>query len=375
VSRADVEDEIESESRGKRGRTVIMPRDALDGFDAESRYGRGHAERLRRAAERERRAAERAAYEAGLRAEEPAPDRDPNAVYIGWGFVIGRRWLGYIAIAVGFAILCAFFGMWQWDRRNEAVRLDDLVTANYDHTPVPIATALPKLDSYKESQEWLQVKVTGRYDTKEQLLVRNRVHNGQPGFEVLVPLVTADGNAFIVDRGWVPTGNKQDYPDSIPAPPKGEVTVVVRLQQDEPHIPGRTDPAHTDEIQSVTLSDVAARVSQPIYSAAYGELHTETPAPAETKPLGWAKPSGNTGLHLSYFIQWFMFAGGGFGFLAYLMVQEYRNLNQDDPEERERAIERQKKRDARPKTDDEIEDELIAAASDPAEQDAATPAR
>jgi hypothetical protein len=43
------------------------------------------------------------------------------------------------------------------------------------------------------------------------------------------------------------------------------------------------------------------------------------------------------------------------------MVQEYRNLNQDDPEERERAQERQRRKDAKPKTDAEIEDDLIAS--------------
>ncbi|MCA5922954.1 SURF1 family protein, partial [Curtobacterium oceanosedimentum] len=75
----------------------------------------------------------------------------------------------------------------------------------------------------------------------------------------------------------------------------------------------------------------------------------------------WERPNADTGLHFSYFIQWFLFAAGGFGFLAYVMVQEYRNLNQDDPDERERAQERQRRKDAKPKTDDEIEDELIAS--------------
>jgi hypothetical protein len=41
------------------------------------------------------------------------------------------------------------------------------------------------------------------------------------------------------------------------------------------------------------------------------------------------------------------------------MVQEYRNLNQDDPEERERALDRQRRRESKPKTDDEVEDELL----------------
>ncbi|WNY34472.1 hypothetical protein Q9Q99_03620 [Curtobacterium flaccumfaciens] len=43
------------------------------------------------------------------------------------------------------------------------------------------------------------------------------------------------------------------------------------------------------------------------------------------------------------------------------MVQEYRNLNQDDPEERERALERERRKNLKPKTDAEIEDELIAS--------------
>jgi len=319
-------------------------------FDPGSRYGRRHAQKLARAA-----------AASGPSTNGTPDERNPDERFVGWRFVGSRRWLGYFAIAVAFAIVCALFGMWQWDRRNEAVRQNEQVAQNYEHTPVPLDRALPTASSWDDSQTWLRVSVTGRYDTDDQLLVRNRVHNGQPGFEVLTPLVTDDGRAFVVDRGWVPTGNAQDAPDHVPAPPSGEVTAIVRLQQSEPRIPGRTDPAHTDQVQSVTLSDVAKKVGTPIYTGAYGQLASESPAPTEARPLGWDRPTADTGLHLSYFIQWFMFAAGGFGFLAYLMVQEYRNLNQDDPEERERAQERQRRKDARPKTDAEIEDELLNA--------------
>jgi len=322
--------------------TTPAPQRTARGFDPAARYGRRGAERLRRVERSEDRTA-----------------HDPDAPSVGWRFVIGRRWATYFAVAIGFAVLCAFFGMWQWDRRNEAVRENAQIAANYDHTPVEVTTALPTARSFSDDQTWLRVRVTGRYDVAEQLLVRNRVHNGQPGFEVLTPLVTDSGRAFIVDRGWVPTGNRQDAPDHVPAPPTGTVQVVARLQASEPHIPGRSDPAHGDEVQSVTLPDVADRVSHPIWAGAYGQLDTEDPAPTQQAPLGWDRPSADTGLHLSYFIQWFMFAVGGFGFLGYLMVQEYRNLNQDDPEERERALERQRRREARPQTDDEIEDALL----------------
>lgn len=319
-------------------------------FDPSSRYGRRHAQKL-----------ERAAAASAADGTTRTAERDPDEPFVGWRFVRSRRWLGYFAIAVAFAIVCALFGMWQWDRRNEAVRQNEQVAQNYEHTPVPLDEALPTASSWNDGKTWLRVSVTGRYDTDDQLLVRNRVHNGQPGFEVLTPLVTDDGRAFVVDRGWVPTGNAQDAPDHVPAPPSGEVTAIVRLQPSEPRIPGRTDPAHTDQVQSVTLSDVGKKVDTPIYTGAYGQLASESPAPTEARPLGWERPTADTGLHLSYFIQWFMFAVGGFGFLAYLMVQEFRNLNQDDPEERERALERQRRKDAKPKTDAQIEDELLNA--------------
>ncbi|QWS34491.1 SURF1 family cytochrome oxidase biogenesis protein [Curtobacterium aetherium] len=316
-----------------------------DGFDPGSRYGRRHAARIRHAST--------------STSTADGPSTDPDDPSVGWRFVRSRRWLGYFAIAVAFAIVCALFGMWQWDRRNEAVRQNEQIAANYDHAPFPVDGVLPRAGTWHDDLTWLRVEVTGQYDTDHQLLVRNRVHNGQPGFEVLTPLVTAEGRAFIVDRGWVPTGNRQDRPDSIPEPPSGSVTAVVRLQESEPRIPGRTDPADSDQVQSVTLDDVAAKAGHPIWTGAYGQLDSETPAPPDARPLGWDRPSADTGLHLSYFIQWFLFAVGGFGFLAYVMVQEYRNLNQDDPEERVRALDRQRRREAKPKSDDEVEDELL----------------
>ncbi len=81
---------------------------------------------------------------------------------------------------MAFAIVCTLFGMWQWDRRNEAVRQNEQVAQNYEHTPVPLDEALPTASSWDDAKTWLRVSVTGRYDTADQLLVRNRVHNGSP---------------------------------------------------------------------------------------------------------------------------------------------------------------------------------------------------
>ncbi len=101
-----------------------------DGFDPSSRYGRRHAAKLQRGT---------------APASDTSHDRDPEEPFVGWRFVRSRRWLGYFAIAVAFAIVCALFGMWQWDRRNEAVRQNEQIAQNYDHRPVPLDQALPVL--------------------------------------------------------------------------------------------------------------------------------------------------------------------------------------------------------------------------------------
>ncbi len=35
--------------------------------------------------------------------------------------LLTRRWLGYLALTVAFAVVASLFGMWQWDRRGQAV--------------------------------------------------------------------------------------------------------------------------------------------------------------------------------------------------------------------------------------------------------------
>ncbi len=273
----------------------------------------------------------------------------------GWRFVLSRRWAGYLALTIVFAIICVLLAMWQLARRDEAVAEINRVATNFDADPTALADALPQLDSYDPSQEWLTVSMTGHYLVDQQTLVRNRPLGGDVGFDVLVPFQLANGDVFIVDRGWVPTGQQQDVPDAIPAAPTGTVTVVARLKAGEPHLDNRG--AVAGQIATIELPVLAAQVGLPTYTAAYGLLASEDPAPAE-RPTAMPKPVPDEGAHLSYTFQWFAFGLLAFVGLGYVVRQEFRRVNEDDPEEQERAAERERKRLAK-KTDAEIEDEII----------------
>jgi cytochrome oxidase assembly protein ShyY1 len=274
----------------------------------------------------------------------------------GWRFLFSRQWAGYLALTILFAVVCAGLGMWQLDRRGQALAEIALVQDNFDSRPVPLHEALPTLGSFQDSQKWLRVELEGSYLTGDTMLVRNRPLNSNPGFEVLVPLQLDDGTAFVVDRGWVPTGDAQDAPDAVPPAPTGRVTVTARLKAGEPTISGRS--ASGNQIATINLPEISDRIGLKVYTGAYGLLASEDPAPAE-RPVAVSKPIPDEGPHLSYAFQWFVFGIMGFVGLIYAARQEFRARNADDPEERERADERARRKAARPRSDAEVEDELL----------------
>jgi len=273
-----------------------------------------------------------------------------------WRFALTWHWARYLGLAIVFAIVCVGLCLWQLDRRNTALEELARIDNNYSADPIPLDEALPELDSFALSQKWTPVTMTGTYLSSDELLVRNRPYNSGPGFEVLTPLLLSDGSVFIVDRGGLPTGREQDAPDEIPAAPTGEVTVTARLKPGEPTLPGRSAPA--GQIATIQLDDIAAMLNRPVYTGAYGLMATENPAPAE-RPQAATKPARDEGPHLSYAFQWLVFALFGFLGLGYGLRQEYRRINEDDPEEMVRAEARRVKDAARKRTDAEIEDELV----------------
>lgn len=276
----------------------------------------------------------------------------------GWRFAFTRRWVGYLALTVAVAIVCSLLGVWQFARRAEARAEIDRIDANYDAVPSALDDVLRKLDGFDKSQKWTPVLLEGRYLTGDQLLVRNRPFNGQPGFAVITPLQLEDGRVFIVDRGWVPTGDKQDAPDRVPSAPSGPVTVIARLKAGEPAIAGRSTVAGSGQIQTINLPSIADLLDAPTFTGAYGMVVSESPAVAQM-PVSAARPIRDEGPHLSYALQWYVFALLAFVALGWALRQEYRFVNADDPDEQERALERARTRAARAPSDSDVEDAIL----------------
>lgn len=284
-------------------------------------------------------------------------------------FLFSSKWLGYLLLAAIFATACVFLGRWQMDRRAETLAEINRVVTNYSADPIPFAEARDQFTDLDPAKEWTQVELTGTYDAAGQRVVRNRPLNGQPGYEVVVPFRLTSGETVVIDRGWLPIGNKNPgSPDSIPAPPPGEVTAVVRLKHPEPAL---QRGAPEGQLASIDLAAYAGQLGYPLLTGAYGQLASETPAAADM-PAAFPKPSTEEGTHLSYSLQWFAFGVLMFVGFGYAARQQARNAaidaedDADLPEGTVRAAVSARRRPSPPRkrkkaTAEEEEDALLDA--------------
>lgn len=255
-----------------------------------------------------------------------------------------RETIGLWLLAVVFATACVFLGRWQLHRYQAKHDKAALVARNYDARPVPLAQVLPgPTAGFDRGQEWRQVRVRGTYDTAATVLVRNRPHTGSGadavyGYEVVVPLRLDDGSALLVDRGWLPNGDTGSTPgqapDTVPAPPRGPVTVVARLKPSEPaRAASANGPLPRGQVGSVAVREIGALGGYPVDRVypAYGVLVSETPA-AVPAPALLDRPvvDGGEGINASYAVQWVLFALMGLGFPVWVRRRRQAALEADE---------------------------------------------
>lgn len=229
------------------------------------------------------------------------------------------RWAVYAAVALVFAIACAFLSNWQFTRGEERAAANALVENNYDADPVDVGELIAGTDDFDPDDEWHPVMLSGRYLPDEQLLVRNRPQGGTSAYEVIVPFQLDDGRIVAVDRGWVPPSYGGDEV-TTPAAPSGEITVLARLRSSEPQASsGQSAP--DGQLPTIHVPAIAELLGDAVVTPVYAIMVSEDPAPADT-PRAIAAPEIDAGPHLSYAIQWILFAVMGFVFIGYMIRTE-----------------------------------------------------
>ncbi|MEQ4715918.1 SURF1 family protein [Nonomuraea sp. B19D2] len=227
-------------------------------------------------------------------------------------FLLTPRWLALHVVVLLVIPAFVFLGRWQFGRFEERSANSERVTANIEAGPVPLEKLATPGQPVREADRFRQVEVTGAYDPAHALLVRRRPQEGQNGFYVLTPLVTGNGTAVIVNRGWVKAGATADAAPEVPAPPTGQVTVTGRLRLSETEeSSGIRERSGLPPGQVLLIN--ADKIGQGLpyrLVGGYVELTEQSPRPAAAPaPVPEPDVGAGGGLNLAYGIQWWLFIG------------------------------------------------------------------
>jgi surfeit locus 1 family protein len=234
------------------------------------------------------------------------------------------KWLFTTLLVFAGTAVCIRLGGWQLDR------LEQRRTFNHQVETMRAAERLDLNRNMPEnirSMEWRAVTVTGEYDFENQVALRNRYHDGEYGYDLITPLLF-EGEAVLVDRGWIPAQGNASPAGWRQYDEPGLVTVTgqLRLGQDKPAIGGVADPAFTstqprlDFWSNLNVQRISGQVPYEILPI-FIQPNTED---ADLVPPIPMQPvlELTEGPHLGYAFQWFSFAAILlFGYPFYLRQQ------------------------------------------------------
>jgi cytochrome oxidase assembly protein ShyY1 len=239
------------------------------------------------------------------------------------------RWIAFTLVVLVLAGVFVQLGRWQLHRLDERHQRNAITRSNIAAAPAALGDALGPGRTVERANEWRRVTVTGRYDPANQIVARYRNVGGDPGFEIVTPLLLDDGTAILVDRGFIQRDrNNSQAPSGVPAPTSGQVTVTGRLLHSE-----------RGESAAITPVDGHARlINAPAIAAATGlnlpdgylALEEQVPPPAAGL-TGLPLPELDSGPHFFYALQWFFFALLALGGLVYFAREDIRSGGNSKP--------------------------------------------
>ncbi len=206
-------------------------------------------------------------------------------------------------VALLLIFLCIWAAQWQFNRGLDRQARNDAIEENTARPAQPLAALAIDVAAH----EWQTTTITGTFDTRQQILLRNRYFEGVYGFQLLTRFESADGKSFWVDCGWVKAGPNALTPPVIPELPTDQVAIEGRLRLDSSLPRGAFFALPSDGsggLISQANAQSQSQVSEKFYiDLLRGNQPELTPAaPAELPEL-------SDGPHMAYALQWVFFGG------------------------------------------------------------------
>ena len=211
----------------------------------------------------------------------------------------------FLSLTTVLVLLFCYLGLWQYHRAEQK----RILIEQYEHRPHEKPIDFEKLFVKAQDPRFYAIQLKGKFDNQHHILLDNRTHEGQVGYEVYTPfLVAGTDKGILIDRGWVPANRSRAIlPDIQPV----EATLTLR---------GVVNTAPT----YFSLGPMTDSLASPFpLRVQYLKLAELSPLLGYTLApyLVWLDPKDSHGFerqfkvtfmgpekHLMYTVQWFAFA-------------------------------------------------------------------
>ena len=238
--------------------------------------------------------------------------------------IFNRRWWWTTLIVIAGVYVLIQLGFWQLDRLEQRRAFNRTVAERWQLEPFDVNRN--EIPADLSELEYRRVQALGEFDYTHQIVLKNQTRNQAPGAIIVTPLVLGDNRAVLVARGWVPSNLSSpehwaEYEESADHPIVGLIQESQRL----PNGNAPTPPA-SPQVEWFMLNIDAIQPQMPyellpvfiLQLPEEGRSYNQLPMREEPLTL-------DEGSHLSYAIQWYMFALIlGVGYIFFIHSQELR---------------------------------------------------
>lgn len=216
------------------------------------------------------------------------------------------RGLVVLVAAVVAAAVTARLGVWQLSRAAEKEAVQASLDSRGALPPLP-AAELARSAAEAAAQHHRRITLEGRWVGGRTIYLDNRPMDGRAGFYVVTPLALADGDAVLVQRGWVP----RDAADRSRVPPVDTPESPVRI---EGHI--APPPSRLFELGAEQQGAIRQNLDLDAFGRESGlrlrplsVKQADAPgAPTDGMLRRWPVPAVDVHKHYGYAFQWFALA-------------------------------------------------------------------
>lgn len=207
-------------------------------------------------------------------------------------------------------VACVLLGQWQFARLTEVRAVNSRLAERLALEPLEltdIGSQGAPIDD--DALEFRRVAVEGTFRPDQEVLQRNREHQGQAGFHLLTPLEFDSGQVVLVRRGWVPSAHDEPPVTEAP-PPTGTVRVTGYLERSvsQPGFGARDpDDGQLERVFHADVTRLDRQVDGALFPMVVAATETDPPTPQQF-PLPIGDPELDEGNHLSYALQWYSFS-------------------------------------------------------------------